>query len=43
MDSKIYRKLRKLVTKPRLYFEDAKLKQQHPDLEKHSAALKEAK
>ncbi|WP_110641192.1 hypothetical protein [Salinicola sp. CPA57] len=43
MDSKTYRKLRKLVTKPRLYFEDARLKRQHPDLEKYNARLKDAK
>jgi len=43
MDSKTYRKLRKLVTNPQLYFEDAKLKRQYPDLKKYNTALKEAK
>ncbi|NRB56316.1 MAG: LicD family protein [Salinicola sp.] len=43
MDSKTYRKLRKLVTNPRLYFEDARLKRQYPGLEKYNTTLKEAK
>lgn len=43
MDSKTYRKLRKLVTKPQLFFEDARLKRQHPELEQYNAGLREAK
>ncbi|MGM8930647.1 hypothetical protein [Salinicola halophyticus] len=43
MNSTTYRKMRKLVTKPQLFFEDARLKRQHPELERHNAGLKEAK
>lgn len=43
MDSKTYRKLRKLVTKPRLFLEDARLKRQYPRMERYNAGLKEAK
>jgi hypothetical protein len=42
MNFKIYRKLRKLATNPRLYFDDARLKRQHPDLEKYNDSLKDA-
>ncbi|WP_110655821.1 LicD family protein [Salinicola halimionae] len=43
MNHKTYRKLRKLATNPRLYFEDARLKRQYPEVEKHNTALKDAK
>lgn len=42
MNHNTYRKFKKLVTKPRLFFEDARFKRQYPELEKHHLALKEA-
>lgn len=43
MNSTMYRKLRKLIINPQLYFEDAKRKRQYPDLAQHNEKLKAAK